>query len=43
LLRLGTSVVFDFAGNTVNDRRWVQSIFESATAEEGFTIVIHDK
>ena len=33
LLKLGTSVVFDFAGNTVNDRRWVRSIFESATAD----------
>ena len=32
LLKLGTSVVFDFAGNTVADRRWVRSIFESADA-----------
>jgi predicted kinase len=33
LLKLGTSVVFDFAGNTVDDRRWVRSIFESAEAD----------
>jgi predicted kinase len=32
LLKLGTSV-FDFAGNTVNDRQWIRSIFESATAD----------
>lgn len=33
LLRLGVPVVFDFAGNTPNDRAWVRSIFESAEAE----------
>ena len=33
LLKLGTSVVFDFAANTSQDRRWVRSIFESAGAE----------
>jgi predicted kinase len=33
LLRLGTSVVFDFAGNTAQDRAWVRSIFEEARAE----------
>src|SRR5688572_19427743 len=33
LLRLGTSVVFDFAGNTVRDRAWVRFLFESAKAE----------
>ena len=33
LLKLGTSVVFDFAGNTVNDRRWVRSIFEAAGSD----------
>jgi predicted kinase len=32
-LRLGTSVVFDFAANTVRDRAWVRSIFESAGAD----------
>jgi predicted kinase len=33
LLKLGTSVVFDFAGNTVRDRQWVRSIFEAASAD----------
>ena len=32
LLRIGTSVVFDFAGNTPKDRAWVRSIFDSAGA-----------
>ena len=26
-------IVFDFAGNTPNDRAWVRSIFESADAD----------
>jgi predicted kinase len=33
LLKHGTSVVFDFAGNTTGDRRWVRFIFESAGAD----------
>lgn len=33
LLKLGTSVVFDFAGNTSRDRQWARSIFESAGAD----------
>jgi predicted kinase len=33
LLQLGVSVVFDFAGNTRNDRAWVRSIFENANAD----------
>ena len=33
LLRLGISVVFDFAGNTPEDRTWIRSIFEGAGAE----------
>jgi len=32
-LKLGTSVVFDFAGNTIGDRRWVRTIFERAGAD----------
>jgi predicted kinase len=32
LLQLGVPIVFDFAGNTPNDRAWVRSIFESANA-----------
>lgn len=33
VLSLGTSVVFDFAGNTFADRQWVRSIFMSAAAD----------
>jgi predicted kinase len=33
LLRLGVPVVFDFAGNTPNDRAWVRSIFENIKAD----------
>jgi predicted kinase len=33
LLRLGVSVVFDFGGNTVEHRRWVRTVFESAEAD----------
>ena len=33
LPQLGVSVVFDFAGNTPNDRAWVRSIFERANAD----------
>ena len=33
LLRLGVSVVFDFAGNTRKSRQWVRGIFEAAGAD----------
>jgi predicted kinase len=33
LLRLGVSVVFDFAGNTIKGRQWVRGIFETAGAD----------
>jgi len=33
LLQWGVPIVFDFAGNTPNDRAWVRSIFESANAD----------
>lgn len=33
LLKRGVSLVFDFAGNTSNDRAWVRSIFEAAGAD----------
>ena len=42
LLKLGTSVVFDFAGNTVNDRRWIRSIFERATADHCLHYLLAD-
>lgn len=34
LLKLGMSVVFDFAGNTPIDRSWVRSVFENAGADQ---------
>jgi predicted kinase len=42
LLTLGTSVIFDFAGNTVHDRRWVRSIFETASADHRLHYVMAD-
>jgi predicted kinase len=33
LLRLGVSVVFDFAGNTVKSRQWARAVFEAANAD----------
>jgi hypothetical protein len=33
LLRLGVSVVFDFAGNTISGRQWVRAVFEAADAD----------
>jgi predicted kinase len=33
LLRLGVSVVFDFAGNTVKSRQWVGAVFDAANAD----------
>jgi predicted kinase len=32
ILAAGHSVVFDFGGNTIRDRSWVRSVFESARA-----------
>jgi predicted kinase len=42
LLRLGTSVVLDFAGNTVGDRQWVRSIIESANADHRLHYIVAD-
>jgi predicted kinase len=39
LLRLGTSAVFDFAGNTPKDRAWVRSVFESAGANHMLHVI----
>jgi predicted kinase len=33
VLRLGVSVVFDFAGNTARGRAWIRSLFEAAGAD----------
>ena len=42
LLRLGISVVFDFAGNTARDRAWVRSIFEAAGADHVLHYLVAD-
>jgi predicted kinase len=42
LLRLGVSVVFDFGGNTAQDRRWVRSLFEGAGAEHALHYIVAD-
>jgi predicted kinase len=39
LLRLGTSVVIDFAGNSVANRRWVRSLFEAANADHALHLI----
>jgi predicted kinase len=39
LLRLGISVVFDFAGNTVKSRRWVRTVFEAASADHVLHVI----
>jgi predicted kinase len=39
LLRLSTSVVIDFAGNTAKDRAWVRSIFEAAGADHMLHVI----
>jgi predicted kinase len=43
LLRVGTSVVFDFAGNTAQERAWVRSIFETARAEHALHVLDVDE
>jgi predicted kinase len=39
LLRLGTSVVLDFAANTINDRAWIRSLFEAANAAHELHVI----
>lgn len=39
LLRVGVSVVFDFAGNTRKGRQWVRSIFEAASADHVLHVI----
>ena len=39
LLRLGVSIVFDFAGNTVPGRQWARTIFEAANAEHVLHVI----
>ncbi|MFO1056056.1 MAG: ATP-binding protein [Dongiaceae bacterium] len=40
LLRIGTSVVLDFAGNTPEERGWVRSIFEAAGAGHRLHVIL---
>jgi len=40
LLRLGTSIVLDFAGNTPKDRAWTRSIFERAGADHVLHVIV---
>ena len=39
LLRLGVSVVLDFAGNTVKGRQWVRGVFEAAGADHVLHVI----
>lgn len=39
LLRLGVSVVFDFAGNTVKGRQWVRAVLEAAHADHVLHVI----
>ncbi|CAN5825658.1 hypothetical protein BH11PSE3_BH11PSE3_29630 [soil metagenome] len=39
LLRLGISVVFDFAGNTPKSRHWVRGLFEQAGADHVLHVI----
>ncbi|MDQ3263486.1 MAG: ATP-binding protein [Myxococcota bacterium] len=39
LLRLGVSVVIDFAANTVRGRTWVRSVFEAAQADHVLHVI----
>ena len=39
LLRLGTSVVFDFAGNTLRDRQWARGLSEAAGADHVLHVI----
>jgi predicted kinase len=39
LLRMGVSVVFDFAGNTPKHREWARSIYEAAGADHALHVI----
>src|SRR5882672_1139370 len=39
LLRLGVSVVFDFAGNTLKSRQWARGVFEAANADHVLHVI----
>jgi predicted kinase len=39
MLRLGVSVVFDFAGNTTKSRKWARSLFEAVEADHVLHVI----
>jgi predicted kinase len=43
MLAAGHSVVFDFGGNTIGDRAWVRSVFESAGARHELHYIVADE
>ena len=43
LLAAGHCVIFDFGGNTVRDRQWVRSVFESVGARHELHYIIADE
>ncbi len=43
MLKSGHSVVFDFGGNTVRDRAWVRSIFETAGASHELHYIVAEE
>ncbi len=43
MLEAGHSVVFDFGGNTVNDRAWVRSVFARARAEHELHFIVAEE
>src|SRR5215203_4652872 len=40
LLRLGVSIVFDFAGNTPKSRQWARTIFEAANTDHVLHVIV---
>jgi predicted kinase len=42
ILRTGSSVVLDFAGNTVADRQWTRGVFEAAGADHLLHVIEAD-
>jgi predicted kinase len=42
ILKAGHSVVFDFGGNTIRDRSWVRSVFESVAAPHELHYIVAD-
>jgi predicted kinase len=43
LLAAGHCVIFDFGGNTIRDRQWVRSVFESVSARHELHYIVADE